>query len=74
MRAYERLLKYVVVKTPSDASKFGTTPSSDCQFDLAKMLVEEMKELGIDNAFCDEHCYVYGKIPATPGYEDKTAI
>ena len=74
MRAYERLLKYVVVKTPSDEAKFGTTPSSNCQFDLAKMLVEEMKELGIDNAFCDEHCYVYGKIPATPGYEDKTAI
>lgn len=75
MRAYERLLKYAVIKTPSDASKAGVvTPTSECQFDLAKILVEEMKELGIDNAYCDEHCYVYGKIPATPGLEDKPCI
>ena len=33
-----------------------------------------MKELGIEDARVDEHCYVYGSIPATPGYEDKTAI
>ena len=75
MRAYERLLKYVVVKTPSDAANAGVvTRTSQCQFDLAHLLVEEMKELGLVDVHCDENCYVYGKLPATPGYEDKTKI
>ena len=75
MRAYERLLKYVVIKTPSCEANAGEfTPTSQCQFDLAHVLVEEMKALGIENAYCDENCYVYGKVPATPGYEDKTKI
>lgn len=73
MKPYERLLKYVVVRTPSDENS-TTVPSSQCQFDLANLLVEELKELGVDNAYVDEQCYVYGKIPATPGYENKPKI
>ena len=38
MKAYERLLKYVVVRTPSDENS-ETVPSSKCQFDLANILV-----------------------------------
>ena len=61
MRAYERLLKYVVIKTPSDEANSGVvTPTSQCQFDLAHLLVEEMKELGLVDVHCDENCYVYG--------------
>ena len=38
MRAYERLLKYVVVKTPCDAANAGVvTPTSQCQSDLAHL-------------------------------------
>jgi len=44
------------------------------QFDLAKLLVEEMKELGIQDVKLDDNCYVYGYIPATKGYEDKPSI
>ena len=73
MRAYERFLNYVVVNTRSDEES-STYPSSACQFDLAKVLVEEMKEMGISDVRCDEFCYVYGTIPATPGYEDKPAL
>lgn len=73
MKAYERMLKYIVVRTPSDGES-ETTPSSKCQFDLAEILVKELKELGVDNAFVDEQCFVYGIVPATPGYEDKTKI
>lgn len=69
MKAYERLLKYAAVDTPSDPVS-GLHPSSACQFDLAKMLVEELKALGVDNAEVDEKCYVYASIPATEGYED----
>ncbi|MCI6464848.1 MAG: peptidase T [Faecalicatena sp.] len=73
MRAYERLLKYVVVRTPSDENS-ETVPSSACQFDLAHILVQELKDLGVSDARVDEQCYVYGHIPATPGYEDKTKL
>lgn len=73
MRAYERMLKYVVVRTPSDENS-DTVPSSKCQFDLANILVEELKELGVKDAMVDDKCYVYGKLPATEGYEDKTKI
>ena len=64
MRAYERLLKYVKVHTTSDPNS-GTHPSTLRQFDLAKILVEELKELGLADAHVDEHCYVYGSLPAT---------
>ena len=73
MRAYERLLRYAQVYTTSDPHS-GTHPSSQRQFDLARLLVEEMKELGIQDAAVDEHCYVYGTIPATPGYENQPAL
>lgn len=73
MKAYERLLNYVVVRTPSDENS-ETVPSSKCQFDLAKILEEEMKGLGLSDVHTDEQCYLYGKLPATPGYEDKTKI
>ena len=49
MRAYERLLKYVKVHTTSDPNS-GTHPSTLRQFDLAKILVEELKELGLTDA------------------------
>ncbi|MBR0382204.1 MAG: peptidase T [Eubacterium sp.] len=68
MRAYERLLKYVKIHTTSDNST-GTSPSTMRQFDLARILVDEMKELGIEDAHVDENCYVYGSIPASLGYE-----
>mgnify|MGYP003300685917 CR=1 FL=1 len=68
MKACERLLKYVVVRTPSDDTS-NTVPSSACQFDLAKLLLQELKELGVSDATMDEKSFVFGKIPATPGYE-----
>lgn len=74
MKAYERLLKYAVVRTPSDDSNDANVPSSQCQFDLAQLLEAEMKELGLIDVRLDEHCYVYGKLPATEGLTDKPAI
>ena len=73
MRAYERLLKYARVYTTSDPNS-GTHPSAEREFDLAHILVEDMKAIGIEDAFVDEHCYVYGTLPATPGCEDKPAL
>ena len=73
MKAYERLLNYVVVRTPSDENS-ETVPSSTCQFDLARLLEAEMKDLGLTDVVLDDQCYLYGKLPATAGLEDKPAI
>ncbi len=73
MRAYERLLKYVKVHTTSDPNS-GTHPSTLRQFDLAKILVEELKELGLTDAHVDEHCYVYATHARHPRLEDKPAL
>lgn len=73
MRAYERLLNYVKIWTTSDEES-EKVPSTDRQLDLAGVLVEEMKEMGIEDAHADEKGYVYGFIPATGGMENKPAI
>ena len=43
MKAWERLINYVTVRTPSDEES-ETGPSSVCQFDVARKLEKEMKE------------------------------
>lgn len=73
MKAYERFLNYATVFTPSDEHS-ETTPSTQCQFDLAHLLVQELKDLGVSDARVDEHCYVYGHLPATPGHEHQTKL
>lgn len=73
MEAYERLIKYAEVWTTSDEES-ETSPTTVRQFKLAEMLVQEMKEIGIENAHMDEYGYVYGHVPATPGYEKCTAV
>lgn len=73
MRAYERFLNYVPVWTTSDETS-DTVPSADRELVLARMIVEEMKGLGIADARVDDKGYVYGHIPATPGCEDKPSL
>lgn len=73
MRAYERFLDYAKVYTTSDDHS-TTHPSTARQFDLARLLEKQMKELGLEQVRVDEHCYVYGLLPATPGCEDRPAI
>lgn len=58
-----RFLSYVKIDTQS-SGETGTHPSSKKQFDLANLLVEELHDLGIDNAFVTENCYVYAYLPA----------
>ena len=58
-----RFLSYVKIDTQS-SGETGTHPSSKKQFNLANLLVEELHDLGIDNAFVTENCYVYAYLPA----------
>lgn len=59
MNILERFLKYVSISTPS-SSLSDTFPSTECQRDLAKVLVKELEELGVEVYYDKEHCYVYG--------------
>ena len=60
----ERFFRYISVDTQSDENS-GTHPSTSKQFTLCRMIADEMKEMGISNVRMDEeHCYVYGEIPA----------
>lgn len=69
MKVQERFLNYVKINTQSDDAS-NTFPTTKCQFDLAYQLEKEMKELGLLHVEVDENGYVYGKLPATKGYEN----
>ncbi len=60
----ERFLRYVQIDTQSDPNS-TTTPSTEKQKNLARLLVQELREMGIGDAELDEYGYVYATIPAT---------
>ena len=62
-KVVDRFLKYIALDTQS-AEGASTVPSTEKQFALAKLLVEELKELGLKDVSMSEHGYVYGTIPA----------
>ncbi|HXH99642.1 MAG TPA: peptidase T [Sphingobacteriaceae bacterium] len=62
--ALERFLTYVTLDTQSDPDS-NTSPSSEKQKNLGKLLVEELKQMGINDAEMDDFGYVYATIPAT---------
>lgn len=61
--ASERFLRYVKIDTQSDEQS-NTFPSTEKQKDLSRLLVQELKEMGISDAELDENGYVYATIPA----------
>ena len=69
----ERLIRYVQIDTEADPNS-ETTPSSMKQKDLSKLLVDELKSMGIHDAEMDEWGYVYATIPATSSRENIPTI
>jgi tripeptide aminopeptidase len=59
----DRFLRYAKIDTQSDPDS-PTCPSTEKQKNLGRLLVEELKEIGISDAHLDEHGYVYATIPA----------
>jgi len=59
----ERFLRYVVIDTQSDSAS-STCPSTEKQKDLGRLLVAELRAMGIGDAHLDQHGYVYATIPA----------
>jgi len=62
--AAERFMRYVQVDTQSDPTS-ESQPSTEKQKDLSRILVQELKAIGIKDAELDEYGYVYATIPAT---------
>lgn len=72
MGAAERLIRYCQIDTQSDPANEDVTPSTEKQFDLAKVLKQELEELGLEDVTLDEHCYVYAKLPGNLDREVRT--
>ncbi len=68
---HERFLRYVKMDTTSNEAN-KQSPSSEGQMVLARLLAQELKDMGVTNARADEHGYVYGEIPAN--CEDQPSI
>ena len=69
----ENFLRYVQIETTSSETS-GTCPSTPNQWVLAKMLVDELHAMGIENARIDDHCYVYATIPAKGNHPAKVGL
>ena len=69
----DRFVTYAKIHTTSSESS-ETYPSTARQFDLARVLVDELKAVGLADAAVDEHCYVTATLPASPGCEKVPVI
>lgn len=62
-KVLSRFLNYISIDTQSDPYS-ETVPSTMKQFDLAKMLVKEMEDMGLEDVTLDGKCYIMAKLPA----------
>ena len=60
----ERFMRYVQIDTEADPNS-ETQPSSEKQKDLSRLLVDDLIDMGIEDAELDRFGYVYATIPAT---------
>lgn len=68
----ERFLKYAKTYSQSDSAKAdsGVMPSTLQQRDMATILNQELKALGLEDVQTSEYCYTYGRLKASPGKEN----
>ena len=69
----ERFLRYVKIDTQSDPASL-TCPSTEKQKDLGRILVDELLDMGVNDAHLDEYGYVYATIPSNTGKNDVPVI
>ena len=63
MNIIDRFIKYAKIDTQSDESS-NETPSTKKQFDLARIVEQEMKEMGLEDVSLDDKCYLMATLPA----------
>lgn len=64
----DRFISYVTVDTESDPNS-DTTPSTAKQWDLANQLVEELKNIGLDDVTIDENAYIMATLPSNVDHD-----
>ena len=69
-----RFLKYVSFDTQSSEEAEGRCPSTEKQLRLAEYLVEELKEIGMQEVEMDTHGYVFATLPASVGMEEVPVV
>ncbi|MDT0646373.1 peptidase T [Zunongwangia sp. F260] len=67
-RLINKFIKYIKIDTQSAPSS-NSTPSTAKQWDLANLLVDELKEMGMQNVSIDEHAYVMATLPANVAHK-----
>lgn len=67
----KRFISYVTIDTESDPNN-PNFPSSDNQWDLANLLVKELKDIGMSNVTLDKNCYVMATLPSNLDYDVPT--
>jgi tripeptide aminopeptidase len=67
----DRFVKYVKVDTQSDPNS-ETTPTTEKQWNLANILVDELKEIGLEDVTLDENCYIMATLPSNVDFEVPT--
>ena len=70
----ERFMRYVQVDSASDPDNLEQTPSTERQHDMARLLADELRELGCEDVTCDEHAYATGRLAASAGAEGLPAL
>jgi tripeptide aminopeptidase len=60
----ERFLRYVKINTRSDEDVADRTPSTEVQWDLARLLEGELRELGLQNIELNKQCFLTATLPA----------
>ncbi|MBT8303465.1 MAG: peptidase T [Bacteroidia bacterium] len=67
----KRFVSYVVIDTESDPDS-ETTPSSKKQWNLAQKLVEELKDIGMEEVTIDENAYIMATLPSNVDHDVPT--
>lgn len=67
----DRFIKYIKIDTQSDPEN-QAFPSSEKQWNLARLLVDELKEIGLEEVTIDHQSYVMATLPSNLDYEVPT--
>jgi tripeptide aminopeptidase len=70
----ERFVRYARMDTQSDPDNAASTPSNDDELALARMLAQELRQMGVADAHADEHAYVTGHLAASAGAQDAPCL
>ena len=72
----ERFIKYVKIwsESNSELADKGVFPSTKQQWDFAKVLLKELKKLGLKNVQLTKKCYVYANLPGTGSLSNAPSV